>query len=198
MGRDRSTLKANITSSSSQALPNSQRINRIEPWWVSFSLAYLPTSIHDLLACFATRRTGQKFLDWRGVCLAQLESSWRTVCIHGLVSMFCLRKSTTRSAKLSQPPSLTPSPGTAGFRAKAHLLPSTFLRMGFLAALRSQQTGQVCVLHPSLTQRRICTTGCCQLVGTFVTWMRRSVPIRWHDLLYSRAFPSCLSSRSWE
>ena len=127
-----------------------------------------PTSIHDLVACFGTRRTGQKFLDWRGVCLAQPESPWRTVRVHGLVSMFCLRKSTTRSAESERTPLLDTlcTPGTAGFRAKAHLLPSTFLRMGFLAALRSQQTGQVCVLHPSLTQRRVCTTGCCQLVGT--------------------------------
>ena len=33
--------------------------------------------------------------------------------------------------------------GTAGFRAVAELLPSTFLRMGMLAALRARKTGQV-------------------------------------------------------
>ena len=42
-----------------------------------------------------------------------------------------------------RPNGVVVSYGTAGFRAKASVLPSTFLRMGFLAALRSQQTGQV-------------------------------------------------------
>jgi hypothetical protein len=47
------------------------------------------------------------------------------------------------AASVPRPAGVTLSYGTAGFRAKAAVLPSTFLRMGFLAALRAQQTKQV-------------------------------------------------------
>jgi phosphoacetylglucosamine mutase len=50
---------------------------------------------------------------------------------------------TKLSVSVPRPEGVTLAYGTAGFRAKASLLPSTFLRMGFLAALRAQQTGQV-------------------------------------------------------
>jgi hypothetical protein len=53
------------------------------------------------------------------------------------------REVTRLSQGTPRPSGVTMAYGTAGFRAKASLLPSTFLRMGFLAAMRAQQTGQV-------------------------------------------------------
>jgi hypothetical protein len=47
------------------------------------------------------------------------------------------------TTSVPRPAGVTLSYGTAGFRAKATLLPSTFLRMGYLATLRAQQTSQV-------------------------------------------------------
>lgn len=44
-------------------------------------------------------------------------------------------------AQLSPPPGATLKYGTAGFRTRAELLDSTFLRMGVLAALRSRFHG---------------------------------------------------------
>lgn len=47
------------------------------------------------------------------------------------------------AAATPRPAGMTFSYGTAGFRAPAAVLPSTFLRMGMLAALRSAQLGKI-------------------------------------------------------
>ena len=78
--------------------------------------------------------------------------------------------SNTRIAELA---AATPRPdgvkltyGTAGFRAKADVLPSTFLRMGMLATLRSVQKGQVCACL-CLCVCVVCVCLCeCVVVGT--------------------------------
>ena len=52
------------------------------------------------------------------------------------------------AAATPRPAGMTFAYGTAGFRARAEVLPSTFLRMGMLAALRSIQLGKVRFRHP--------------------------------------------------
>ena len=49
------------------------------------------------------------------------------------------------AARYARPPNYTLAYGTAGFRARAELLESTFFRMGMLAALRSRQRGGLAV-----------------------------------------------------
>jgi hypothetical protein len=75
------------------------------------------------------------------------------------------------AAEVPRPGGVTFSYGTAGFRAVATTLSSTFLRMGMLAALRSAQLGKVKQSWSPVTCR-VSHRLCCdldQIIGVMIT-----------------------------